>query len=56
MPRIDDHLIRLATLSPADLRAEWHEVFDEVAPELPHSLLRRALAHRVQEQAQGGTA
>jgi hypothetical protein len=52
--RIDDHLVRLATLSPAALRDEWQMVFGEAAPDLPPSLLRRALAHREQEQAYGG--
>lgn len=54
MARIDDRLIRLATLSPADLRGEWQALFDQAAPDLPLSLLRRALAYRLQEQAQGG--
>jgi hypothetical protein len=54
MAQVDDPVIRLATLSPAALRYEWRGVFDEVAPDLPPSLLRRALAHRVQEQAHGG--
>ncbi|KQN19268.1 hypothetical protein ASE86_12200 [Sphingomonas sp. Leaf33] len=53
MARIGDHLTRLATLSPADLRAEWQEVEGEAAPDLPPSLLRRALAYRLQEQSHG---
>jgi hypothetical protein len=47
-------LTQLSTLSPADLRAEWQVIIGEVAPDLPPSLLRRALAHRLQEQAHGG--
>jgi hypothetical protein len=54
MAKIEDQLSRLATLSPADLRAEWQAVSNENAPDLPPSLLRRALAHRLQEQAHGG--
>ncbi len=54
MARIDDQLTRLAVMSPADLRHAWQAVFDEPAPDVPPSLLRRALAHRLQEQAQGG--
>jgi len=50
---IDDRLHRLATLTPADLRAEWLAVFEGTAPELPPSLLRRVLAYRLQEQEQG---
>ena len=54
MARIDDQLSRLATMTPVDLRSEWQTVLNEGAPDLPASLLRRALAHRLQEQAQGG--
>lgn len=54
MARIDDQLSRLATLSPADLRSEWETVLNESVPDLPPSMLRRALAHRLQEQAYGG--
>lgn len=54
MIRIDNQLNRLATMPPADLRAEWQSVSDGHAPDLPPSLLRRALAHRLQEQAYGG--
>jgi hypothetical protein len=54
MARIDDQLSRLATMTPVDLRSEWQTVLNEGAPDLPASLLRRALAHRLQEQALGG--
>lgn len=54
MARIDDQLSRLATMTPVDLRREWQTVLNEGAPDLPVSLLRRALAHRLQEQALGG--
>jgi hypothetical protein len=54
MARINDEPNRLAQLSPAELRSEWQEVVGAVAPDLPPSLLRRALAYRMQEQAHGG--
>lgn len=54
MARPDEQLTRLATLSPADLKAEWLAQFSENAPGLSPSLLRRAIAHHTQEQAHGG--
>ena len=54
MARIDDALRRLTALSPAGLRAEWQTVMTDAVPDLPPSLVRRALAHRLQEQAYGG--
>ena len=54
MARADDQLTRLARLSPADLRTEWQAVFQEQAPDLSPSLLRRALAYHAQERAHGG--
>ena len=54
MARLNDQLSRLATMSPADLRAEWQTVLNEGAPDLSPSLLRRALAYRLQAQAHGG--
>lgn len=54
MARLNDELNRLATLSPADLRGEWHITVGEAAPDLPPSLLRRVMTHRVQEQSLGG--
>lgn len=41
-------------MTSAELAAAWSETFGEAAPSLPLSLLRRALAHTVQEQAFGG--
>lgn len=41
-------------MSSAELAAAWGETFGEAAPSLPLSLLRRALAQVVQEQASGG--
>lgn len=54
MGRLEDRLAALATMSPAQLRDEWQELFAEDAPALPVPLLRRALAHRLQERAFGG--
>ena len=53
MPKIEDQLSRLATLSPVELRNEWQAALNEGQPDLPPSMLRRALAHRLQEQAYG---
>ncbi len=54
MARVDEQLTRLATLSPADLRAEWPTVFEQPAPDLTPSLLRRALAYHARERVHGG--
>lgn len=54
MAKIEDQLSRLAPLSPADLRSEWQAEMNEGAPDLPPSMLRRALAYRLQEQAFSG--
>jgi hypothetical protein len=53
MPTIKQEMEALATLSPAQLRAEWRRVFRKDAP--PHSpdLLARAIAWRLQARAQG---
>jgi hypothetical protein len=53
MARLEEQLIRLANLSPADLRSEWQEVLGDFAPDLPLSLLRRVLAYHLQEQVNG---
>ena len=54
MTRIDHQLSQLDALSPAELRAQWSSCFGEEAPELPPSLLQRALAYSVQEKMHGG--
>jgi len=53
MSRTDHRLIQLAAMASADLQAEWQAYFGETAPTLPFSLLRRALAHHVQEIIDG---
>ncbi len=44
----------LATMSSAQLRLSWAETFDTPVPPVSDSLLRRALAHAMQEAALGG--
>jgi hypothetical protein len=46
-------IAEIASMPSAELAAAWGETFAEAAPSLPLSLLRRALAHTVQEQASG---
>lgn len=54
MARMADHLAALATMSPAQLRAEWRRVHRALPPEVPLDILRRSIAHRLQEKAYGG--
>jgi hypothetical protein len=44
----------LATMSPAQLVDSWRELEGEGTPKLPTPLLRRLLAHRLQERRLGG--
>jgi hypothetical protein len=53
MARIDDKVAALATLSLAQLRAEWERLHKRSVPALPENLLRMALAYRLQEKARG---
>jgi hypothetical protein len=52
--KLDEQLAALATMSPAQLRAEWKRVHREPAPALTADLLGRALAYRLQQRMQGG--
>jgi len=55
MPRLTDQLTALATMSPAQLRAEWRRVCQTPPPaRLTTDLLRRGIAHRLQERVHGG--
>ena len=54
MATLEDKLIALATMSPAQLVAEWHRVHKSPAPAMTPDLLRRGIAYRLQEQAHGG--
>ena len=54
MGRLDTELAALATMSSAQLREGWLSTFNEEAPDLPPSLLRRVIAYRLQEEHLGG--
>ena len=52
--RIEADLARLACLDLAGVRRRWRQVFGQGAPEhLPHALLQRTLAYRIQANALG---
>lgn len=53
MTRLDRTLTALATLSPAQLREQWAQVYSEPPPLVPPPLLRRLLAQRLQEKRHG---
>ena len=53
MVRLSDDLAALATMSPAQLRAEWRRVHKQAAPSLPTDILRRGIAYRLQERVHG---
>jgi hypothetical protein len=54
MATLEDRLTALATMSPAQLVAEWHRVHKSPAPAMTPDLLRRGIAYRLQEQVHGG--
>lgn len=54
MARHDDKLAALATMSPAQLRGEWLQMFKTAAPPVCHRLLALAMSYRLQERAKGG--
>ena len=52
---IDERLAELQALGLPALRTRWIEAFGRTAPKrMSRDLLQRALAYRVQEQAEGG--
>lgn len=53
MDSIDDRLARLPAMSAAQLRSLWRDTYRNVAPDLGPDLLRRSIAHRLQERAHG---
>jgi hypothetical protein len=53
MTRLTNDLAALATMSPAQLRAEWRRVLKGAAPALPPNILRRGIAYRMQERIHG---
>ena len=55
MAALTDQLAALATISPAQLRAEWRRVHQAPpSPRLTTDLLRRGIAYRLQERIHGG--
>jgi hypothetical protein len=54
MTKLDDRLAALATMSPAQLRAEWQDTMEQGAPAWAPDLLRRLLAYKLQEKRFGG--
>lgn len=56
MASLTENLAALATMSPAQLRAEWRRVYRTSPPRLTPDLLLRGIAYRLQERAQGGLA
>jgi hypothetical protein len=51
---LENKLTALATMSPAQLVAEWHRVHKSPAPVMTPDLLRRGIAYRLQEKVHGG--
>lgn len=56
MATLTEQLTALATMSPAQLRAEWRRLYRSPPPRLTPDLLLRGIAYRLQERAQGGLA
>ncbi len=54
MSVLENKLTALATMSPAQLRAEWLRLYKSPAPAMTPDLLRRGVAYRLQEQVHGG--
>ena len=54
MASLTENLAALATMSPAQLRAEWRRVYRTSPPRLTPDLLVRGITYRLQERAQGG--
>ena len=54
MMTLEEKLTALATMSPAQLVAEWQRVLKSPAPAMTPDLLRRGIAYRLQEQVHGG--
>jgi hypothetical protein len=54
MTALADVLAALATMSPAQLRAEWRRVHRAEPPPLTPELLLRSIGYRLQERVHGG--
>lgn len=50
---LDEQLSRLATLPPAELRAEWQRLCKSEPPRLAADLLRMGIGYAIQERALG---
>ena len=54
-PNIEDRIVRLKGMSRAELVIEWERLYERAAPRrISRSLLVRAVAYKIQEQAYGG--
>lgn len=53
MTRLSDQLAALATMSPAQLHAEWRRAYRTSPPALSADLLARGIAYRLQEKRYG---
>lgn len=51
MPKLEEQLAALATMSPAQLREEWARVCKAPAPRFPPDLLQLGIAYQLQERA-----
>ncbi len=56
MNKLEAKLEALATMSPAQLRGEWLQLFRKAAPGVTPHLLALAMAHHLQEKALGRLA
>ena len=54
MAAIDEQLLALATMSPAQLRERWVSIVGPVVPRVSPNMLRLALAYELQAKAFGG--
>ncbi len=54
MVSIEQQIAEVQTLSPAQLRSRWRDVFHQAAPPISRDLLARGIAYRIQERAHGG--
>lgn len=54
MSKLDDRLAALATMSPAQLRSEWRQLFRATPPAIGPTLLALDIAYRLQEKVIGG--
>ncbi len=53
MSELEAQLGELVTMSPAQLRSRWRDVFRQSAPAIAPDLLRRSIAWRLQERQHG---